>query len=130
MHKIVRSMFAAALIAALAGCGHHEDPAENTAQAAPAAAAAPVVAPAPEPAPAAIPDSVVRVWHWDQVFIVNADGSVSPRGPIAYNGIQLGGQGVRFGSGVSFGGVDFAAMRGHDMNIHFEHGTLVIDSFM
>lgn len=131
MHKIARSLFATALFAMLTACGNHEDPAENTAQASPAAAVVvPASAPTPAPAPTPLPDNVVRLWHWDQVFIVNSDGSVSPRGPIAYHGIQLGGQGVRFGAGVSFGGVDFAALRGHDMNVHFDHGILVIDSFM
>jgi hypothetical protein len=74
--------------------------------------------------------NVVRLMHWDQVFTVNDDGSVSPRGPIYYHGISLGGPGIKFGRGVSFGGIDFAALQGHDLNAHFEGQMLVIDNFL
>jgi hypothetical protein len=74
--------------------------------------------------------NVVRLVHWNQVFIVNEDGSVSPRGPIFYNGISLGGPGIKFGRGVSFAGIDFAALQGHDLNVHFEGQVLVIDNFL
>lgn len=86
-----------------------------------------------QPTPTATQDlapNIVRQMHWEQVFVINADGSVSPRGPISYRGVTLGGPGIKFGRGVSFSGVDFASLQGHDLNAHFEGPVLVIDDFL
>ncbi|MBS0458259.1 MAG: hypothetical protein JSS44_13150 [Proteobacteria bacterium] len=50
------------------------------------------------------------------VFRVNRDGSVSPRVPIRFKGISMSGN-QSFTRGVSFNGVDFAAMQGHDISV-------------
>lgn len=50
------------------------------------------------------------------VFRVNRDGSVSPRVPIRFKGISMSGN-QSFNRGVSFNGVDFAAMQGHDISV-------------
>lgn len=42
-------------------------------------------------------------------FQRNADGSWSPLHPVTINGVTMGGPGVQFREGVSFGGVDLAA---------------------
>ncbi len=50
------------------------------------------------------------------VFTSNRDGSVSIRMPIHYHGTTMSGSNT-FTRGVSFNGVDFAAMQGHDIQI-------------
>jgi len=50
------------------------------------------------------------------VFKSNPDGSVSIRMPVRYGGISMSGS-ETFTRGVSFNGIDFAGMQGHDIQI-------------
>jgi hypothetical protein len=67
---------------------------------------------------------------WALVFMANADGSLSPRGPIRYNGTSYNGPGVKFTHNVLFGGVDLTSVQGHDVLAHFDGRVLVIDKFL
>ncbi|MEX3955990.1 hypothetical protein [Trinickia sp. EG282A] len=57
-------------------------------------------------------DGLTRV-HFDDLFAHNADGSFSPKVPVAINGVTMG-PGISFGRGVLFGGVDLASYAGRD----------------
>jgi len=82
----------------------------------------------PPPAPPGVP-SDAHPMPWTVVFITNADGSFSPRGPIRYKGVSYSGPELRFTHQALFGGVDLATVQGHDLWVHFEGRTLVIDKF-
>jgi len=66
---------------------------------------------------------------YDQIFQVNADGSVSPRMPVSVGGITMGGPGISFNVGVSFGGVDIASLRGKDIEIERQADAVIIKGF-
>ena len=61
---------------------------------------------------------------WD-VFKHHADGSIEPIVSVKIAGVQLGPV-VRFGKGVSFGGVDFSMYIGHDLVVKEQEGVTVI----
>ena len=63
-----------------------------------------------------------------QVFQVNADGSVSPLMSVHVNGVTMS-PGVSLGTGVSFGGLDIAAIRGKDPEVEQQGSTVVIKGF-
>jgi hypothetical protein len=60
-------------------------------------------------------DGLVRV-HFEDVFVVTADGSFSPKVPVDINGVQMG-PGVVFGGGVQFGGFALSQAAGHDLGV-------------
>jgi len=66
---------------------------------------------------------------WALVFVTNADGSFSPRGPVRYNGVSYSGPDAKFTHGVPFAGVDLTSVQGHGLWAHFEGRVLVIDKF-
>lgn len=66
---------------------------------------------------------------WALVFITNADGSFSPRGPIRYNGVSYSGPDAKFTHQALFAGVDLTSVQGRGVWAHFEGRTLVIDKF-
>lgn len=58
--------------------------------------------------------------HYTQIFNVYADGTVSPRMPLRMGGVSFDGDvngRVRMSRGVSYNGIDLAAMQGHDINV-------------
>lgn len=62
--------------------------------------------------------------NFNQIFNTNTDGSIESRQRIRVGGIELG-PGVRFGNGVSFGGIDFSQFIGNDFEVDID-GNLVI----
>jgi len=60
-----------------------------------------------------------------QIFRVNADDSIEPLRVIRIGGVQMG-PGVKFGRGVSFGGVDLSQYIGRDFAVDDQSGVLVI----
>ena len=60
-----------------------------------------------------------------QIFKINPDGSIEPLRSIRIGGVQMG-PGVRFGRGVSFGGIDLSNFIGHDFSAREENGILVL----
>ena len=66
---------------------------------------------------------------WTVVFVTNADGSFSPRGPIRYNGASYSGPDAKFTHQALFAGVDLTSMQGHNVWAHFDGRILVIDKF-
>ncbi len=60
-----------------------------------------------------------------QIFRVSPDGSIEPLRIIRIGGVQMG-PGVRFGRGVSFGGVDFSNYIGRDFSAREENGILIL----
>lgn len=81
-------------------------------------------APAP---PGVSPDA--HQLPWALVFVTNADGSFSPRGPIRYNGVSYNGPDAKFTHQALFAGVDLTSMQGHGVWAHFDGRVLVIDKF-
>ena len=65
---------------------------------------------------------------FDQVFQVNANGSVTPRTRVQIGGVTMG-PGVAFGGGVSFSGVDIASKRGKDIEVEQQGDIVVIKGF-
>ncbi len=66
--------------------------------------------------------------RFHQVFQVNANGSVSPLMPVHVKGVTMS-PGVSFRAGVSFGGLDIAALRGKDLEVEQQGSTVVIKGF-
>ncbi|WP_230474878.1 hypothetical protein [Dyella monticola] len=66
---------------------------------------------------------------WAMVFTTNADGSLSPRGPIRYNGVSYSGPTAKFTHQALFAGVDLTSVQGHGVWAHFDGHTLVVDKF-
>ena len=62
------------------------------------------------------------------IFQENPDGSLTPKKPIAVNGITFG-LGTSFQRGVAFGGIDFHLYKYHDILADEENGVLVITGF-
>ncbi|WP_081063944.1 hypothetical protein [Burkholderia cepacia] len=60
-------------------------------------------------------EGLVRV-HFDELFAVDANGSLTPKVPIEVNGTQMT-PGVSFGGGVQFGGFAFGQAVGHDFGV-------------
>ena len=62
---------------------------------------------------------------FDQVFQTNIDGSVSPKMPVFVGGVTMT-PGVSFTTGVSFGGLDIASLRGKDLEVDQSNGVTTI----
>lgn len=60
-----------------------------------------------------------------QIFRVNTDGSIEPLRSVRIGGVQMN-PGVRFGRGVSFGGIDLFAYIGRDFQVEEQGGVLII----
>jgi len=60
-----------------------------------------------------------------QIFKINTDRSIEPIRTVRIGGVQLS-PGVRFGGGVSFGGVDLSQYVGKDFLIEEKDGILII----
>ena len=63
---------------------------------------------------------------FDDLFISNPNGSVTPKYRTQVGGVTMGPGGVAFQSGVSMGGLDIAANKGHDMLIDTVKGIVII----
>jgi len=80
------------------------------------------------PAPSGVsPDA--RQLPWTLVFMTNADGSLSPRGPVRYKNVSYSGPTEKFTHQALFAGVDLTSMQGRGLWAHFEGRVLVIDRF-
>lgn len=62
---------------------------------------------------------------FQDIFIINPDGSIEPRILVRIGGVQFG-PGLRFGRGVVFGGIDMYQYIGHDLEVDEENGIAVI----
>jgi len=60
-----------------------------------------------------------------QIFRVNTDGSIEPLRPVRIGGVQMG-PGVKFGRGVSFGGIDLFSFVGRNFRVEEQNGLLII----
>ncbi|MDO8637980.1 MAG: hypothetical protein Q7R43_00250 [Candidatus Daviesbacteria bacterium] len=60
-----------------------------------------------------------------QIFKINPDGSIEPLRLVRIGGVQMG-PGVRFGKGVSFGGIDLSQFIGRDFEVEDQSGVYVI----
>ena len=60
-----------------------------------------------------------------QIFKVNTDGSIEPLRLVRIGGVQMS-PGVRFGGGVSFGGIDLSQHVGKDFLAEEKNGILII----
>jgi hypothetical protein len=61
-----------------------------------------------------------------EVFQVNADGSIAPRGPVYIGGTTLK-PGISFsGSGILVGGVELATLKGDDLEVEKQGETTVV----
>lgn len=63
--------------------------------------------------------------QFDQIFKTNVDGSISPRYVVQVGGVTMS-PGVAFGQGVSMGGVDIAAYKGHDLLVDTAKGVVIL----
>jgi hypothetical protein len=63
---------------------------------------------------------------YSQVFQINPNGSVSPRGQVQIGGVTMGGPGVSFTVGVTMGGIDIASKAGHDLEIELAGDVTII----
>ncbi|CAE6765896.1 hypothetical protein [Paraburkholderia nemoris] len=123
-----------ALLASLTACGDKQDSTAQEASAASSAAAAslPDTSSLPTPSqvdaasqqpttlrpaqpPTAPPDGLTRV-HFDQLFVIDSNGMLSPKVPVEINGTTMT-PGVSFGGGVQFGGFALSQAVGHDFGV-------------
>lgn len=63
--------------------------------------------------------------NFNAIFRVHDDGSIEPLRPVRIGGVQMG-PGVRFGRGVSFGGIELFNFVGRDFSAQEENGVLVL----
>lgn len=63
--------------------------------------------------------------NFNQIFKVNTDGSIEPIRTVRIGGVQLS-PSVRFGGGVSFGGVNLSQHVGKDLLVEEQSGVIVI----
>ena len=66
-----------------------------------------------------------RRLNFYQIFKVNTDGSIEPLQLVRIGGVQMG-PGVRFGRGVSFGGINLSQYSGRDFQVEDQSGVLII----
>ena len=59
------------------------------------------------------------------IFKINDDGSIEPIRIVRIGGVQMS-PGVRFGRGVSFGGINLFDYIGRDFEVEEENGLLII----
>lgn len=79
------------------------------------------------PAPLSQLSSTAKV-PFDQLFQVNADGSVSPKMPVSFKGVTMT-SAVKFSSGVMFSGIDITKYIGHDIEVNQQNGVSNIIRF-
>ena len=60
-----------------------------------------------------------------QIFRMNTDGSIEPLMPVRIGGVQMA-PGVKFGRGVSFGGIDLFSYIGREFQVEHQNGILII----
>jgi len=63
--------------------------------------------------------------EFDSIFIRNQDGTLEPRQVVRIGGVTMG-PGVKFGEGVSFGGIDLTKFTGRAFEVQTDSGVLVI----
>ncbi|MBB5427475.1 hypothetical protein HDG40_005654 [Paraburkholderia sp. JPY158] len=70
-----------------------------------------------QPVQTATPDTdgLTRV-HFDEIFVIDSNGNLSPKVPVDINGAQMT-PGVSFGGGVQFGGLALSQAVGHDFGV-------------
>lgn len=66
--------------------------------------------------------------QFNQVFQEHNDGTIEPLRRVNINGVIFD-RGVRFTSGVAFGGVDIHKFKGWDMEVDEVDGILIIRGF-
>lgn len=60
-----------------------------------------------------------------QIFKINPDGSIEPLRVVRIGGVQIA-PGVRFGRGVSFGGIDLSNYIGRNFSAREENNVLIL----
>lgn len=68
---------------------------------------------------------MIQKINFYQIFKINPDGSIEPLRLVRIGGVQMG-PGVRFGKGVSFGGIDLSQFIGRDFAVEDQSGVYVI----
>lgn len=63
--------------------------------------------------------------NFNAIFRTHNDGSIEPIHPVRIGGVQMG-PGVRFGRGVSFGGIDLFNFIGRDFAVEEQNGVYVL----
>lgn len=63
--------------------------------------------------------------NFNAIFRLNNDGSIEPLRTVRIGGVQMN-PGVKFGRGVSFGGIDLFTYIGRDFQIEEQNGILII----
>ena len=63
--------------------------------------------------------------HFNELFNVYPDGSIEPKYPLQIGGVFFG-PGVRFGSGVSFAGIDFSLFKNNFFQVEEQNGIKII----
>ncbi|MFA5943748.1 MAG: hypothetical protein WC876_04690 [Candidatus Thermoplasmatota archaeon] len=59
---------------------------------------------------------------FNEVFTVNGDGGISPKGTVVVGGVQLN-PGMDFGRRVRLGTIHFAAVAGRDLEVDYQAGV-------
>ena len=67
-------------------------------------------------------------YKFSDVFEENADGTLTPKIKINVNGVAMG-PGVSFGTGATFGGVNFHQYKYHDIAGEYTEDTFHIKGF-
>jgi len=62
---------------------------------------------------------------FNSIFITNSDGSFEPRQRVRIGGVTIG-PGARFGSGVTFAGLDLSQYQGRDFEVQIDNDIFVI----
>jgi hypothetical protein len=68
---------------------------------------------------------MVQRVNFYSIFRLNADGSLEPTRRVRIGGVEMG-PGVRFGQGVSFGGVDLSQYIGRDFAVEIVGDVYII----
>ena len=63
--------------------------------------------------------------NFHSIFRLHNDGSIEPLRVIRIGGVQIG-PGVRFGRGVSFGGIDIFNFIGRDFQVEEQQGVIIL----
>lgn len=63
--------------------------------------------------------------NFNAIFRLNNDGSIEPLRTVRIGGVQMN-PGVKFGRGVSFGGIDLFTYIGRDFQVEEQNGILII----
>lgn len=63
--------------------------------------------------------------NFNAIFRIHSDGSIEPLRPVRIGGVQMS-PGVRFGRGVSFGGIDLFNFIGRDFSAEEQNGVLIL----